>query len=158
MSPGPKPEKSGIVLQLVLQIIITVGAVLVAYFQFAVPAVRRQATSAGSAAAGTEIAETKKAVAIVSSPPETLVVGDILQNLTSRPIIVTMGCNATGDQAKEVSGYASPSKDSGLDGNSFQVSVTGGDRLSATYVVPPGWYYKVAHTGAGSCNFKSWPI
>ena len=87
--------------------------------------------------------------------PQEVMRGETLQNKTRRSFFVSLMCNATA-QSKDMDARLGKSPDS----LTLAASESGGDRMSAAVVVPPGWYYRIDVTqvpGLG-CRFERWPI
>jgi hypothetical protein len=88
-------------------------------------------------------------------PPQDLEAGKIYENKTRRAYFVTLFCNATRDP-KDLEVRLGQTTDS----LSMVASESGGDRMSVSVVIPPGWFYRVDVNevpGLG-CNFKKWSL
>ena len=87
--------------------------------------------------------------------PADIAPGKVFQNSSRRPYFLTLFCNATRqskDMTAEIGNVPQSLK--------LIASESGGDRMSASVVVPPGFYYRVDATqvpGLG-CSFKQWPL
>lgn len=71
------------------------------------------------------------------------------------PIFVTLYCNAT-NQDKDIEASVGPTENS----LKLVASESGGDRLSASVIVPLGWSYKVSVTKVPNlrCTFLGWQL
>jgi len=68
------------------------------------------------------------------------VVGEVNHNKSDRPLILVSSCNSIGtNRVRTIE--VSTGKDSHA--LTMETSASGGDRISVTTVVPPGWYYKI---------------
>jgi hypothetical protein len=81
--------------------------------------------------------------------------GETLQNQSRRLYFLTLFCNST-IEIKDMSVKLGESEQS----MALVASVSGGQRMSASAVVPPGWFYRIDVTkvsGLG-CSFRRWRL
>lgn len=87
--------------------------------------------------------------------PQEVSRGTVHQNTSGRAAFVTLFCNSTvATKDMEAKVGSSP------DALQLVASESGRDRMSASVVVPAGWYYQVNVNevpGLG-CNFQRWPL
>jgi hypothetical protein len=102
-----------------------------------------------------KLAELQRETQFKALAPVEIVENQVQKNDTIRPAFVTLFCNAT-TQGKQMEVFLGSSP------NSLRLvsSESGGDRMAASAIVPPGWYYQVKSErvpGMG-CAFLQWNL
>lgn len=90
-----------------------------------------------------------------ADPPRDVKAGEVYHNETRRAYFVTLFCNAT-LEPKDLEAKLGQAPET----LSLVASESGGDRMSVSVVVPPGWFYRIDVTEVGGlgCNFKQWSL